>query len=53
MSCSASDQHHQSLRDSGLTPYAEMATWRRRFYLALGAAMCALLVLALICATRL
>ena len=49
---SPSEQHHRSPGDSGLTPYAEMATWPRRFYLACGAAVSALLILIFLCATR-
>jgi len=45
-------EQSRDLPHSSLTPYAEMVTWRRRFYLALGAALIALLALMLVCASR-
>ena len=49
---SDSEEPRHVLNDSALTPYVEMATWRRRFYMALGAAIFVLLALILVCTTR-
>jgi hypothetical protein len=48
----SAEQDH-SFRDAGLAPYAEVVAWRRRFYVALGGAIFALLALILMCASRL
>jgi hypothetical protein len=50
LSGSGEQEHHY--RDDGLAPYSEVMVWRRRFYLAVAAAVFALLALMLLCASR-
>jgi len=52
MPVSGSDEQERHYRDDGLAPYSEVVVWRRRFYLALAAAVFALLALMLICVSR-
>jgi hypothetical protein len=42
-------QHH---RETGLAPYSEVVVWRRRFYVAVAAALFAVVALAMICIGR-
>lgn len=47
-----SEEQRHNFRDAGLAPYSEVVVWRRRFYVAAVAALFALVVLTVICATR-
>ena len=49
---SNSEEPRNIVPESALTPYVEVVTWRRRFYLALGAAVFALLALIFVCGVR-
>ena len=49
---SNSEQPCNLIRESALTPYVEVVIWRRRFYLALGAAVFVLAALILVCSTK-
>ena len=49
---SSSGEPRNIVPESALTPYVEMATWRRRLYLALGAAVFVLSALILVCSLR-
>jgi uncharacterized protein involved in exopolysaccharide biosynthesis len=45
-------QHPQQPRETALAPYCEVVLWRRRFYMALVAALFAVVALAVICTGR-
>jgi LPS O-antigen subunit length determinant protein (WzzB/FepE family) len=49
-SCSNDQQQHP--RETGLAPYSEVLVWRRRFYVAITAALFAVVALAVICIGR-
>jgi hypothetical protein len=49
-SCSNDQQQHP--REIGLAPYSEVMVWRRRFYVAIIAALFAVAALAVICIGR-
>jgi len=52
MPTSGSDEQRHHFLDVGLAPYSEVVIWRRRFYVALAAALFTLLALFVTYASR-
>jgi hypothetical protein len=52
MPSSGPNDQPQHPRETGLAPYSEVVVWRRRFYVAVTAAIFAVIALAVICIGR-